>query len=69
MSYYPVKTADGLEIRDEEGNVVWGPREDYSWPPNREMAEAVISDANIEGPTKSVLQLLVGNIDIKTEQS
>lgn len=63
----PVKTDDGLEIKDKDGNVVWGPSENYSWPPNQEMAEAVINDANISEPTKSVLQLLLGNVKIKDE--
>jgi len=68
MSYQPVITNDGLEIRDKQGNVVWGPSEDYSWPPNEGMLEAVISDASINEPTKSVLQLLAGNVEIQDER-
>jgi len=67
MSYTAHRTDQGLEIRDKNENVVWGPSENYSWPPDQEMAGAVIADANISEPTKSVLQLLVGNVEIQDE--
>ena len=69
MTYSAHLTDNGLEIRDKNGAVVWGPSESYSWPPNKEMFEAVIADASISEPTKSVLQLIAGNVDIQDEQS
>lgn len=69
MSYQAVLTDDGLKIQDDKDNTVWGPAEDYSWPPNQEMAEAAISDANISEPTKSVMQLIVGNVEVVDERN
>ena len=67
MTYQPVLTDSGLEIRDKSGNVVWGPSEQYSWPPNEEMMDAVFADASISNPTKDVLRLLAGVVDITDE--
>lgn len=68
MSYEPVKTDDGLEIRDDNGDVIWGPSEQYSWPPNREMMAAVFDDASISQPNRDVFRLLVGNADIRDKR-
>lgn len=67
MTYQPVLTDDGLEIRDKNGNAVWGPSETYSWPPSREMMDAVFDDANTSQSNKDVLRLLAGLIDISNE--
>lgn len=69
MSYQPVLTDDGFEIRDKDGTVIWGPSEAYSWPPNEEMMEAVFDDASISQPNKDVFRLLVGLSDITDERS
>jgi hypothetical protein len=69
MTYTPVKTDDGFEIRDENANTIWGPSETHSWPPNAEMMEAVFDDANISQPTKDVFRLLAGLSEIKDERS
>ena len=68
MSYNPVLTDDGLEIRDGDGNVVWGPSEQYSYPPNEEMMEAVFEDANISNPNKAVFRLITGLVDVQDER-
>lgn len=68
MSYEPVLTDDGLKIRDGNGNVVWGPSESYSWPPNEEMMEAIFNDANISNPNKAVFRLIGGLVDIQDER-
>ena len=68
MSYNPVLTDDGLEIRDGNGNVVWGPSEQYSYPPNEEMMEAVFEDANISNPNKAVFRLITGLVDVQDER-
>ena len=68
MSYTPVLTDDGLEIRDGDGNVVWGPSEQYSYPPNEEMMEAIFADANISNPNKAVFRLITGLVDVEDER-
>lgn len=69
MSYKAVMTDDGLEIRNSNENVVWGPSEEYSWPPNEEMMEAVFEDANVSNPNKAVFRLISGLVNIKEETS
>ena len=69
MSYEPVLTDDGLEIRDKNGDVIWGPSESYSWPPNEEMMEAVFEDANISNPNKAVLRLITGLVDLQDDRT
>ena len=69
MSYKPVITDDGLEIRDDNDNVIWGPSETYSWPPNADMMEAVFEDANISNPNKAVFRLITGIEDVQEERS
>lgn len=64
MTYEPVLTDDGLEIRDKTGEVIWGPSKTYSWPPNEYMMDAVFEDASISQPNKDVFRLLVGLIEI-----
>lgn len=65
----PVKTDNGLEIRDKNGDVIWGPKENYSWPPNREMMDAVFDEASISQSNKDVFRFLVGLSEIKDERS
>jgi len=69
VSYTPVLTDEGLEIRDKNGTVIWVPSETYSWPPNEEMMEAVFEDASISQPTKDVFRMLVGLADIDDERT
>ena len=69
MTYQPVLTDEGLEIRDNTDEVVWGPSEQYAWPPSEEMMEVVFEDANISNPNKAVLRLITGLVDIQDERS
>ena len=67
MSYQAILTDSGLEIRDENETVIWGPSESYSWPPNEEMLNAVLEDANISDPNKAVFKVMLGLVEIKDE--
>lgn len=69
MSYNPVLTDVGLEIRDKNGSVIWGPSECYSWPPNEQMMEAVFEEANISNPNKAVFRLITGLVDVEDERT
>lgn len=69
MSYEPVLTDEGLEIRDASGNVIWGPSKQWSWPPNEEMMAAVFNDASISQPNQAVFRLLGTLPDIQDERT
>ena len=65
--YNPVRTDDGIEIRDDDGEVIVTSK---TWPP-REPADldALFDDGNISNPTKELLMLLFGVTDVSNEQS
>ena len=65
--YQPVKTEDGLEIRDPAGNVVYTTESNWSYPPDADVMEAVFEYENVNTGMRRVLRLMLGIPDITDE--
>ena len=65
MTYQPVKTDSGIEIRDSNGDTITTVN---SWPPrDRESVDKILDDANISEPTRGLLRLLFGVVELEDE--
>ena len=66
MTYKPVRTDDGIEIRDDDDVVAtfntWPPRDD-------EGLEQLFDDADISTPQKGLFKILFGVVELEDERS
>lgn len=65
--YQPVKTADGFEIRDPAGNVVWSTTGGWQYPPSADALEAIFEYENVNTGMRRVLRIMVGIPDVQFE--
>ena len=66
MTYQPVKTDDGIEIRDSSGELITTVN---SWPPrDREPVDKILDDAEIPESTRGILRLLFGVVELDDER-
>lgn len=66
MSYKPVRTNDGIEIRDRNDVIATF----NTWPPRENDAlEDLFDDANISTPQKELLKILFGVVELEDERS
>ena len=68
MSYQPVRTDDGLEVRDEHGNLVAGPFESVP-PRDPDGVDDLFDAANISQPTRDLLKILFDIAEYQDERS
>ena len=65
MSYTPVKTDDGIEIRDGDEVIATF----NTWPPRQsDEIENLFEDANVSQPMKGLLHILFGVAELKDER-
>ena len=66
MSYTPVYTDDGIEIRDGDDVIATF----NTWPPREEDGlETLFEDANISTPQKELFKIVFGVVELEDERS
>ena len=64
MTYQPVQTDDGIEIRDGDDVIATF----NTWPPREEEGlEQLLEDANISTTQKGLFKILFGVVDLEDE--
>ena len=64
----PVKTDDGFEIRDPEGNVIYSTTDSWQYPPDKEAMKEVFEYEDVNTGLCRVLRLMVGIPDVQNER-